>query len=270
MSKTGLIGHPVAQSKSPLIHGYWLKKYGLEGTYEAHDITPENLESGIRKLIGAGYKGFNITVPHKEAVFKLCDELDDTAKAVGAVNTVIIENGRMKGMNTDVFGFLENIRQEAPGFEFKNAVVEVIGAGGAARAAVFGLLEAGAGKIVICNRTREKAEIIGQMSPKIQVLDWNHRENGLKNADLLVNTSILGMEGQKTLDLNLKTLKKSAYVYDIVYKPLETPLLKDAKALGYEVITGIGMLLHQARLAFKAWHGVMPEVDEALKAKVLG
>lgn len=267
MIKTGVIGHPVKHSKSPLIHNYWIEKHGLSGKYEAIDIKPENLKEDIQKLIDQGYKGFNLTLPHKELIIPLCDEIDDTARKIGAVNTVVVEKGKLKGFNTDVFGFIENIKQNAK-YNFSGAAY-IIGAGGAAKAVLYGLEQEGTSKIYLTNRTKFKAEELAAHYKNVSVIDWEKREQALSNADLVINTTSLGMTGQEKLDPDLSALKPDAIVCDIVYTPLYTDLLRHAQDKGNRVVTGIGMLLHQARPAFQKWHGVMPDIDETLLKKVL-
>lgn len=268
--RAAVIGHPIKHSKSPMIHGHWIAQYGLNGSYEAIDIAPDNLPARIAQMVADGYAGFNVTIPHKEAIFKLCDEVDEKARLIGAVNTVKIEHGKLYGTNTDAFGFIENIKQDAPGFNFAAGAALVLGAGGAARAVVYGLLQEGAEHITITNRTRDKAEAIAAMAPgKISVIDWNARNDAVKNAALIINTTALGMAGKDPLDVSLDRAQAGAIVTDIVYTPLMTDLLKQAKTKQLQYVTGIGMLLHQARPAFHLWFGVMPQVDDALRARVL-
>lgn len=267
--KAGVIGHPISHSKSPLIHGHWIKTHGLDGTYEAIDIDPADLEGGVRRLVDSGYAGFNVTVPHKEAMLKLCDDVDEHAAAIGAVNTVVIEGGKLCGMNTDGFGFAHNIWEAQPGFSFQDKRAVVLGAGGAARAILHALLGENVREIILLNRTRTRAEELAAHDKRITVLDWDARHEALEGADILVNTTMLGMSGQAPLDLNLEALPSAALVNDIVYAPLMTDLLRAADARGNEVVTGIGMLLHQARPAFKEWFGVMPDVDTSLRNLVL-
>ncbi|MEZ5918384.1 MAG: shikimate dehydrogenase [Alphaproteobacteria bacterium] len=267
--KAAVIGHPVAHSKSPLIHNHWIKQYRLAGHYDAIDIPPDQLANGIKRLIEDGYTGFNFTIPHKERACDLCDELDEAARLIGAVNTMQIKEGHRIGMNTDAFGFITNIKTVRPGFIFTGCTALVLGAGGAARAVIQGLLEEGAAKILLTNRTREKAEILATV-PQIEIFDWEDRHDRLDEADLLINTTSLGMSGQPALDLRLALLPKKALVTDIVYAPLHTDLLKKAETQGNQTVTGIGMLLHQARPAFQAWFGVMPDVTPALEKLVLG
>ncbi len=269
--KTGVIGHPISHSKSPLIHNYWIKKYGLEGEYNAIDIPCEHLEEGIKELTGEGYAGFNLTIPHKELMIPLCDEIDDIARSIGAVNTAIIKDGKLKGTNTDAFGFIENIRQARLGFDFSAGRAVVLGAGGAARAVIYGLLNAGTPEIYLLNRTREKAETLIQTTSdpsRIKLMEWEKRDKFLAGAHLLVNTTALGMVGQPALELDLSALPEEALVNDVVYAPLYTDLLSNAQERGNPVVTGIGMLIHQARPAFEAWFGVLPEIDEEVQALV--
>lgn len=269
--RAGVIGHPIAHSKSPLIHNHWIGEMGLSGEYRAIDIDPRNLEEGVRELRAQGYAGFNVTIPHKQAIFALCDQVDDKARAVGAVNTVTIKQGRMYGTNTDIFGFMENLTHSVPNLlHLAQRPSVVLGAGGAARAIVYALLLAGARNIMISNRTREKAvEVAGLDSRRIDVVPWDMREEVLRGAGLLVNTTSLGMAGKDALDLPLNNLPENAIVNDIVYVPLMTNLLREAAARGNTVVTGIGMLLHQARPAFEQWFGILPTVSASLEKKVL-
>lgn len=280
--KAGVIGYPVKHSKSPLLHEHWITRHQKQGAYDAIEVPPEKLENMVQDLIDRGYAGFNITLPHKQTIMHLCTDIDDTARAVGAVNTVTIEDGRLYGRNTDVFGFLENIRAAHPDFAFTGIHALVLGAGGAARAVIYGLIDAGAKQITITNRTRAKADDIAasfadlaaQHDCRLSVLDWDDRDSGDAGAapaetDLLVNTTSLGMTGKPSLSYDVNALPSSAMVCDIVYAPLYTDLLSDARARGLRITTGIGMLLHQARPAFAAWFGVMPDVDDLLEQKIL-
>ncbi len=268
--KCGVIGYPIKHSKSPIIHNHWIAQHGLSGEYKAIEIAPENLKQGVQTLVDEGYAGFNVTIPHKQEIFKLCESVDDVAQAIGAVNTVVIKNGKLHGTNTDAFGFIENVHQSAFGVDFMHRPCVVLGAGGAARAIVYGLIEAGAKEIIITNRTKEKADEVAAMDKNIVcVVDWEERAEILKGAGFLVNTTSLGMSGKEPLEIDISTLPEGAVVSDIVYAPLMTPLLKDAEIRGHQIVTGIGMLLHQARPAFEKWFGVLPEVDTALEEKVL-
>ena len=268
--KAGVIGHPIHHSKSPIIHNHWIAEHGLSGEYKAIDIAPENLQDGVQSLINEGYAGFNVTIPHKQEIFKLCTEVDDTAKAIGAVNTVVIRNGKLFGTNTDAFGFIENVKSQAFGVDFAHRPCIVLGAGGAARAIIHGLIEAGAQKIILTNRTMEKAQEVAALNKKIvEVVDWYKRSDILSHAGFVVNTTALGMKGKDPLDIDLSTLPKDAAVADIVYVPLMTDLLLQAQKGGHQIVTGIGMLLHQARPAFEKWFGVLPDVTSALEQKVM-
>lgn len=268
MIQAGVIGHPVSHSKSPLIHQHWMDRYAISGNYTAIDIAPDRLPGAIQDLIRKGYAGFNVTVPHKVAIMKLCHEIESSAKIIGAVNTVVIQDGKLQGRNTDAFGFIENMKAALPDFSCTQPVT-VLGAGGAARAVIHALLHDGAPRIAVCNRSLEKAEVLQTMAPdRITVRNWEDRA-ALSGCGLLINTTSLGMKGQPPLEIDLAELSDQAVVYDIVYAPLLTDLLKQAQAKGCRIVTGIGMLLHQARPAFHAWTGIMPEVDEALTRKVL-
>lgn len=261
--KTGLIGFPVGHSLSPAIHNHWIAQYGLQGKYEAHAVAPEHLDDAVWRLADDGYTGLNVTIPHKQAVIDLCDTLDDTARAVGAVNTLAIEDGRITGFNTDVYGLIRNIREGVPGFDFANGAALIIGAGGAARAAVYGLQQAGAKTIRIANRTQEHAEKIARdFGVGLQECDTGAA--GLKDVALLVNTTPLGMKGQPELGFDVSLLPPGAVVNDIVYNPRETILLKDAATRGLKTVGGLGMLLHQAAKAFEIWTGISPEITPNL------
>jgi shikimate dehydrogenase len=266
--KTGLIGHPTGHSKSPAIHHYWIKKYGLNASYDLIDVLPAKLEETLRALPAQGYTGFNVTIPHKQAVMALCDTLDENAKAIGAVNTVKIgPDGALHGSNTDAFGFFENIRQQAPALDLGYGPSLVLGAGGAARAVVHALLSAGAPHIILANRTRGRAEILATENSapaRVEVIDWADKNGALNGAAFIVNTTSAGMAGAEALDIDLTDLPESAYVCDIVYVPQMTPLLEDSRRRGQGIITGLGMLVHQARPAFELWHGIMPQADEML------
>lgn len=267
--RAGVIGHPVAHSKSPLIHRHWIEKHGLNATYEAIDIPPENLEERVKALFAQGFAGFNVTIPHKQAVMALCDALDETARAIGAVNTVYHENGKVRGTNTDAFGFMAHLRQTL-GPEFRVEKAAVLGAGGAARAVVFALLQEGCSDIRISNRSLERAAALAAMNPqKVRAVSWDGRGAMLDEVDVFINTTSLGMTGQPPLEITLDSLPHQAAVYDIVYAPLMTPLLTDAQIRGHKIVTGLGMLLHQARGGFEKWFGVCPEVTPDLERILL-
>lgn len=269
--KTGVIGHPISHSKSPLIHNYWINQYGLSGTYEALDIPPEDLKTRLPELLQTqGYTGFNLTIPHKEIALDICDDIDETGQTIGAVNTVmLLDDGRIFGTNTDAFGFIYNIKQTHPTFDFTAGPAVVLGAGGAAKAVIYGLLAEGCPRVTIINRTRTKAEHVAATDKRITVQDWEDRHDALSDAALVINTTALGMTGKPALDLNLDKLSTGALVSDIVYAPLMTDLLTHAQKEGHKIVTGIGMLLHQARPAFKLWYGTLPDITPDLEALIL-
>jgi len=268
--KFAVIGHPINHSKSPLIHQKWLDDNQIAGKYGTVDIHPDDLEKEINRLIDEGYSGFNVTLPHKETIKELCHAIDDTAQKIGAVNTVVLNNGKLSGYNTDAFGFIENIKQNLEAFKFDDKSALVLGAGGAARAALQGLVEAGVSKIYLANRTIEKAQNLKKMHADIiEVIEWDGFDYVLPKVDLLVNTTSLGMNGKNDLKINLRDLKKSAFVTDIVYTPLMTPLLTQAKDNGHDIVTGIGMLIYQAQKSFEIWNGIIPTVNQELVDRVL-
>ncbi|MGK9165977.1 shikimate dehydrogenase [Inquilinus limosus] len=278
----GVIGWPVGHSRSPQLHGHWLARYRIDGAYVPMAVPPERLEAALRGLAALGFRGCNVTVPHKEAAMALVDELDPLARRIAAVNTIVVrEDGSLFGTNTDGFGFLANLQAGASlnakegGWSAGAGPAVVIGAGGAARAVIVALADAGAPEIRLANRTRARAETLaaelgGPGTVPITVIDWADRAAALDGAALLVNTTTEGMVGRPPLDLPLDALPPVALVNDIVYVPLETPLLAAARARGNPVVDGLGMLLHQARPGFEAWFGVAPMVDSALRAAVLG
>lgn len=270
MMKAGVIGHPIAHSKSPLIHQYWLHKYEISGEYTAYDLSPDSLLKEAESLLNSGgLKGFNVTLPHKQSIMDLCTTLSDEARAIGAVNTVIYHSsGDIEGRNTDAFGFMENARETLPRFDWSLGPVTVLGAGGASRAVIYALKKAGVCEIRVANRSWEKAKRLAD-DFGIKPYAWGKRNVALEESIALINTTSLGMKGQDALEIDLAPMNPSGLVYDIVYAPLETELLNQARSKGLQTITGIGMLLHQARPAFEAWFGVMPEVTDELKQKVL-
>ncbi|MFP4313078.1 MAG: shikimate dehydrogenase [Alphaproteobacteria bacterium] len=272
--KTGVIGHPISHSKSPIIHKYWMSVHSREGSYETIDITPENLKEGVQRLIDEGYAGLNVTVPHKRAIMDLCHEIDDLAQKVGAVNMVSIRNGLLYGSNTDVFGFAENLKKASQDFGFswvcENGPAIVLGAGGAARAVIHGLIKENAPEIIIANRTPETARELVAIDPAIiRVIPWEERSKHLSQANLLVNTTSVGMNDEGDLDMDFSEANEDLLVHDIVYTPLYTKLLKEAREHDLRVLTGIGMLLYQAQPAFEEWHDVFVEVNEQLQNRVL-
>lgn len=263
-----VIGQPIAHSRSPLLHGHWLKTLGLPGSYERIEVAPDDLANFIAGLRAAGFVGGNVTVPHKTAVLPLVDELDDASRAIGAVNTLWFEGERLWGGNTDGLGFLAALDQEVPDWDAEARVATVIGAGGAARAIVYGLLQRGL-DVHLANRSRDAADDLSQSFARLPAVhDLADLPRLLSDTDLLVNTTSLGMTGKPPLMLDLAGLKASATVCDIVYVPLETELLKAARARGLRAVGGLGMLLHQAVPGFARWFGHKPEVTPELRALI--
>ena len=265
----GIMGWPVRHSRSPAIHGHWLERYGIDGAYVPFNVPPERIGDAVRALATFGFAGTNLTLPHKETVLPSLDDIDPVARRIGAVNTVTVrEDGALLGSNTDAFGFLDHLRAEVPGWS--PGVAAVLGAGGAARAVVAALVDAGAAEIRLANRTPERSERLAEeIGGPVTPVSWEHRSEGLEGADLLVNTTNLGMEGQPELGIALAGLRSDAVVYDIVYVPLETELLASARRAGLAAVDGLGMLLHQARPGFAAWFGREPEVDAELRRAVM-
>jgi len=265
--KAFVAGHPIAHSRSPLIHGHWLEQHGLAGSYERIDVEAQDFDGFFRGFAENGFRGGNVTIPHKEAAFRLADATTERARRLAAVNTLWIEDGRVHGDNTDVTGFLANL-EDALG-AWRAGVALVLGAGGAARGVVAGLLERGVEKIVVANRTDGKAQELAAFAPgRIAPAAWRDIPALLPQADLLVNTTSLGMAGAPALDIDLAGLSRDAIVADIVYVPLETPLLRQARAQGHRAVDGLGMLLHQAVPGFARWFGVTPTVTPALRALI--
>ncbi|TVQ53179.1 MAG: shikimate dehydrogenase [Rhodobacteraceae bacterium] len=264
----GVVGWPVGHSRSPALHGHWLKLYGLSGAYVAMAVAPDALATALKGLVALGFAGCNVTLPHKEQALALADAATDRARRIGAANTLAIRQGRIEADNTDGFGFIENLRQGAPDWSAAAGPALVLGAGGAARAIVAALLDAGAPEVLIANRTPERAEALAA-ALGARAIPWAAAEAAAAEAATLVNTTSLGMAGQPPLDLSLDRARADALATDIVYAPLETAFLRRAAARGLRTVDGLGMLLHQARPGFEAWFGVAPEVDEALRQAVL-
>lgn len=266
----GVMGWPVAHSLSPRLHNFWLDQAGLDGAYVPLPVAPDHFPQALRVLSHLGFAGVNVTVPHKEAALKVVDQADATAKRIGAVNTVVVrKDGSLYGTNTDGAGFLAHLKADRPAFDFKAGPAVVIGAGGAARALVAALADAGVPEVRLCNRTLARAEEIAiGLGPSVRVSSWVDRTHILEDACLLVNATTQGMVGQKPLDLSLAKLPRDAVVFDVVYTPERTPLLAAAAERGNAVVGGLGMLLHQAVPGFAAFFGVEPEVSDALAAHV--
>ena len=267
----GVFGWPVAHSRSPRLHGFWLQRHGIDGAYLPFAVRPENLAAALRALPVLGLRGVNLTLPHKEAALGLLDHVSEEARRIGAVNTIVIDGeGRLEGRNTDGYGFLAHLKASVPGWRPASGPAVLLGAGGAARAIAVALLDAGVPELRLVNRTPERAAALpSALGGNIAAVAWRDRSLVLEEAALLVNSTTLGMVGQPPLDIDLARLPREAPVYDIVYAPLETPLLATARARGHPCVDGIGMLLHQARPGFAAWFGVEPEVTAELRSYVL-
>jgi shikimate dehydrogenase len=267
----GVMGWPVAHSRSPVLHGYWLQRYGIDGAYVPMAVKPENLRQALQALPRLGFAGCNLTIPHKEEALRAVDEYEASAKRAGGVNTVVINaRGQIVGSSTDGYGFIAHLRASIPGFDPGQAPSAVLGAGGAARAIVAALLDHGAREVRLVNRTPERAaKLAKELGGEVRGVPWEKRSEALSGVGLLVNATSLGMEGQPALELPLDTLPTEAIVNDIVYVPLETPLLAAARARGNRCVDGLGMLLHQAAPGFEAWFGIKPEIDDGLRQAIL-
>jgi shikimate dehydrogenase len=263
-----VIGWPIKHSRSPLIHGHWIKQYGLEADYRLEAVAPEAFADFVRNLDARGYAGANITIPHKEMALEL-SEPDDRARAVGASNTLWLDSGRLRSTNTDVEGFTANLDAAVPGWELRAGEAVVLGAGGSARAVVYGLIERGISKINVVNRTADRAQALRErFGSVVQPAAWTALPHLLGRAGLLVNTTSLGMAGQPPLEIDLGPLPRQAVVADLVYAPLETALLAAARGRGHSVADGLGMLLHQAVRGFQLWFGVRPQVTPELRSLI--
>jgi len=266
MKRACIIGWPVGHSRSPLIHGYWLKHYGLAGEYGREAVPPEDLDAFIATLRERGYVGCNITIPHKERAADLVKAADGMTRKLAAVNTVFFEGEEIMGTNTDVYGFAAHLRSSQPDLDLADAETMVLGAGGAARAVLAALLGEGTRRIYVCNRSIDRAQaLVRSFGPTLEAVDWHRTSQAMTGVGLLVNATALGMIGKPELDLSLAALPRKAVVYDIVYVPLETTLLRHARQRGHRTVNGLGMLLHQAQPAFEKWFGLRPEVTPELR-----
>ena len=267
----GVIGSPIAHSRSPRLHGHWLETYGIAGHYIPMDVSADDLSDVLKTLPRMGFAGVNITIPHKEAVMALADVITDRARQIGAANTLtFLDDGTFEADNTDGYGFIENLRAGAPDWNPDAGPAAVLGAGGAARAVIASLLDAGVRKIFLANRTRARAErLAADFGSTISVLDWAEAGNMLQDAELVVNTTSMGMVGKDALNVPLGALRPGMVVTDLVYTPLRTPLLETAERKGCVTVDGLGMLLHQAVPGFERWFGQRPEVDRTTRAAVL-
>jgi shikimate dehydrogenase len=267
----GVMGWPVGHSRSPLIHNYWIQQYGLTGSYGLFPVAPHQLESAVRGLAALGMKGCNVTIPHKVEAMRYMDWVDPLAMRIGALNTIVVQrDGALHGFNNDGFGFIQSLIEAQPTWKANSGPVVILGAGGASRAIVVSLIESGATEIRLINRTLSKAEDLArEFGHPVKALPWSERNEALANTALLVNTTNQGMHGEPPLDIDLSTLPLHALVSDAIYVPLETPLLHAARLRGNPTVNGLGMLIHQARPAFKAWFGIMPDATSALYQKVI-
>jgi len=266
----GVMGWPVSHSRSPKLHNYWLQLHGLPGSYVQLAVAPGKLEVALPGLAALGFRGCNVTIPHKVEAMRLMDEVDANAKRIGAINTIVVQpDGSLKGFNNDGFGYIQSLIEARPDWRADAGPITVLGAGGAARAVVLSLADRGAKEIRLINRTFDKAQALAkEFGGPIRALPWSERHECLADVALLVNTTNQGMHGNPPLDLNLDRLPRHAFVSDTIYVPLETPLLSAARQRGNQTVNGLGMLLNQARPAFHAWFGVMPEVTAELRRAI--
>ena len=265
-----VMGWPISQSRSPMLHGYWFEKHGLAGSYVPLAIRPENLGAALRALPALTFAGCNLTIPHKQEAMKIVDEVDITARKIGAISCVVVRpDGTLSGSNNDWFGFVHNILEFVPDWRADAGPVAVMGAGGGARAVVYGLMERGARDIRLCNRTHVRAlNLAKDFGGPIMVLPWEQRHDAVEGAAMLVNATSQGMIGQAALDLRLDKLPREALVGDIIYIPRETPLIAAARERGNRTVTGLGMLLHQGIPAWQAWFGITPTVTAELRSRI--
>ena len=269
MKKACVIGWPIEHSRSPKIHGYWLDLYKIDGSYTKRAVQPGTLETFLRSLADEGYAGCNVTIPFKEEAFRLIASRDAAATAIGAANTIWIEDGELRASNTDTYGYMTYLSREAEDWDRRDAPVCILGAGGAARAIVHGFLEAGVGEIRIFNRSPERAEALRRdFGPRLKVLPWEDRSRASTEASVLVNTTSLGLKGEGTLAMDFTDFHPDCIVSDIVYVPLETGLIREARRHGLHTVDGLGMLLHQAVPGFERWFGVRPEVTDELYDRI--
>jgi shikimate dehydrogenase len=270
MIRACVIGWPIEHSRSPLIHSHWLKKYGIEGSYNKVAVRPEEAEDFLRHLAERGFVGCNVTVPLKEIAFKIADRREPSAEIVGAANTIWLESRKICAANTDTYGFMTHLGDEAPDWKKNPGPIAILGAGGAARAICYGFLEAGVTDIIVFNRTRQRAEALAaEFGPRVRTADWSERIDCPSWASVVVNTTTIGMKGEGDLGLDFSSAHPHCVVFDIVYVPLETRLLREAREHGLRTVDGLGMLLHQAVPGFERWFGVRPKVTAELRELVL-
>lgn len=266
----GVMGYPVMHSRSPVLHNYWLKQHGLIGHYMPLAIAADQIERALRALPALRFAGCNLTMPHKETAIPVMDSISPLVKRIGAMNCVVVQSdGSLEGNNFEAFGYTESLAQEIPGWRADAGPIVILGAGGGARAVAAGLAERGAKEIRVLNRSAERAErLAADIGAPVVTLPWSMREEALRDASLVVNATSQGMKGQPPLDIRLDALPKTAAASDLIYMPRETPFLEQARLYGNHTVNGLGMLLNQARPAFKAWFGVMPEVTPELRASI--
>jgi shikimate dehydrogenase len=266
----GVMGWPVAHTRSPAIHNHWIARHGLQGAYVQLPVHPDRLEAAIRGLPALGFAGCNITVPHKVSAMHFMDELHPVARRVAAINTVVVQpDGRLLGMNNDGAGYIQSLRDADPSWRGDTGPALVLGAGGAARAIVVALLDEGVPELRITNRTMERAQVLAEaFGDRVKVLPWSERNDAMAGVSLLVNTTTLGMHGQPPLDVALDSLPLAAMVSDAIYIPMETPLLTQARLRGQRTVNGLGMLINQARPAFASWFGVLPDITPELRTAI--
>jgi shikimate dehydrogenase len=266
----GVMGWPVMHSRSPMLHNYWFRQHDLAGSYVPLAIRPEGLGAALRALHPLGFAGVNLTIPHKQQALTIVDDVDTVARSIGAISCVVVKpDASLAGTNNDCWGFIQNLRQEQPGWRADRGPIVVIGAGGGSRAVCYGLAQEGAREIRLVNRTFARAEIIaGEFGGPITAVPWEQRSDALEGAAMVVNTTSLGMVGQPVLDISLDKLPADAIAADIIYIPLETPFLAAARQRGHRTVNGLGMLLNQGRPAWKAWFGVEPDVTAELRAMI--
>ncbi len=267
MKRACVIGWPIEHSRSPLIQGYWLKEYGIEGSYTKQAVKPEDVAAFLGSLAEQGFAGCNVTVPHKEVAFAAAAERDASAVAVKAANTLWLEGGTLWAANTDTYGYMTHLTSSAPQWKNRDAPVSILGAGGAARAIVYGFLQAGVTQVRLFNRSRDRAELLAKdFGARVKVCDWDQREAQSLDASVIVNTTALGLKGQGDLGIDFAGFHPECVVSDIVYVPLETGFLREARLKGLATVDGLGMLLHQAVPGFERWFGVRPEVTAELRS----
>ncbi len=266
MIRACVIGWPVTHSRSPLIHGYWLRKYGIAGAYEKVPVKPDEVVGFLRSLRDHGFAGCNVTLPYKETAYAVATHKEAAARAVGAANTLWYEGNDLVADNTDAEGFMNHLRASATRLFLRNSAVSILGAGGAARAITYGFLQAGVEEVRIFNRTRDRADqLVRHFGSRVKPFDWDERASRSRDVSVLVNATTLGMNGAEWLDMDVSTLRRDCVVADIVYVPLETPLLMAARARGLTAVDGLGMLMHQAAPGFERWFGVRPDVTDELR-----